>query len=275
MSGAPEAARPSALVRAAVEALATQFFEPLAVGDLLRDAWAGAAAALQRAGRSLAPQPPDYPTDPVAAYALHDQTFPMLERLADGHVSLDELATAALEELLARRRDVHTLLSPRGRFWAVESDPTSPAGWGSRTFGVVLTDTPPLPVADVLPQGPAQQAGLRRGQAVLAINGQPTGHLRRVQATARLDWQHGAVNLLTARAPGGGSIDLQLQSDVVPMPFTDVLPGPFGLLRMDGFAFSAAETAALRAAFMGFEQAGALGWIIDMRWNGGGASFQL
>jgi C-terminal processing protease CtpA/Prc len=275
MSGPPEAARPGALVRAAVEALATQFFEPLTVGDLLRDAWAGAAAALLRAGASFAPRPPDYSTDPVAAYALHDLTFPTLERLADGFVTLDELVTAALEELLARRRDVHTLLFPRGRFWAVEADPTSPAGWANRSFGMVLTDKPPLTVADVLPSGPAQRAGLRRGHEVLAINGQPTGHLRRVQANARLDWQAGAVNVLSVRAPGRESIDRELQSNLVPMPLVKLLPGPFGLLRMDGFAFTEAETAALRAAFMGFEQAGARGWIIDMRWNGGGPSIQL
>src|SRR2546422_2138738 len=107
MSSSAES-RPSALVRAAVEALAAQFFEPLAVDDLLRDAWAGAAAALSHAGRSFVPSPPNYPNNPTAAYLLHDQSFPMLEELADGYVTVDELATAALEELLARRRDVHT-----------------------------------------------------------------------------------------------------------------------------------------------------------------------
>src|SRR5258708_22911601 len=94
-------ARPTALVRAAVEALATQFFEPLVVSNLLHDAWAGATAALLRSDKRV-PPPPDYPSDPAAAYALHDETFPILERLADGRPSLDELAAAALEALLAR-----------------------------------------------------------------------------------------------------------------------------------------------------------------------------
>ncbi len=79
--------RPTALVSAAVEALATQFFEPLTVSDLLRDAWEGATAALVRAGRSFAPPRPEYPRDPAAAYALHDPTFPKLERQADGNVT--------------------------------------------------------------------------------------------------------------------------------------------------------------------------------------------
>lgn len=269
-SGGP---RPTELVRAAVDVLATHFFEPLATSDLLRDAWAGATAALVRAGRSRVP-PPEYPADPIAAYAVHDQHFPMLEQLADGQLSLDELATAALDELLARRRDVHTL-APRGRFWCAEADPHSPAGWASRTFGMVLTEWPPMTVADVLPRGPAHQAGLRRGQLVLAINGHPAPHLRRMQAMGRLDWQPGATNELSVQAPGRTPIDLELRSELVPMPLAQVLPGPFGLLRMDGFACSPQETAALRAAFEAFEQVGALGWIIDMRWNGGGPSMHL
>ena len=100
-------------------------------------------------------------------------------------------------------------------------------------------------------------------------------HLRRPQAMAQLDWQPGAVNVLTVCAPGSHSMGLELRSQLVSMPYTELLPGPYGLLRMDGFATSDAEAAALRAALEGFERAGARGWIIDMRWNGGGPSIQL
>jgi len=140
---------------------------------------------------------------------------------------------------------------------------------------MVLTDTSPLTVADVMPRGPAQQAGLRRGQAVLAINEHPVAHLRRLQAAARLDWEPAAVNRLSVRTPGQNSLELELRSELVPMPFTTLLPGPLGLLRMDGISSSETEMAALRAALLGFEQAKALGWVIDMRWSGGGASVQL
>ncbi len=270
-----EVPTPTALVRAAVEALTAQFFEPLSVGELLRDAWSGATAALIRAGRSVVSPAPHYPADPVAAYVLHDKTFPTLESQAVRHLSLDDLTTAALEELLVRRRDGHTHLLPRGQFLPVETDPTCLAGWASRTFGMVLTDTPPLTVADVVPRGPAQQAGLRRGQAVLTINGQPVAHLRRLQAAARLDWEPGAVNRLSVQTPGRESVDLELRSELVRMPFTTLLPSAVGLLRLDGFSSSATETAAVRSALLGFEQAKALGWAIDMRWSGGGESVQL
>jgi len=81
-------------VRAAVEALLTQFFEPLAANELLSDAWAGATTALLRAKRSEVPGPPAFPADMEAACAVHDQTFSTLERFADGLLSADDLASA-------------------------------------------------------------------------------------------------------------------------------------------------------------------------------------
>jgi C-terminal processing protease CtpA/Prc len=89
---------------------------------------------------------------------------------------------------------------------------------------------------------------------------------------ARLNWQPGAVNVLKVCGPSTHSVDLELQSELVPMPYTEMLPGQIGLLRMDGFAASDLEAAALRVAIEGFEQAGARGLIVDMRWYGGGSS---
>ncbi len=79
---------PTAFVRAAGEALVGQFFEPLSVGELLDDAWSGATAAITRAGRSDVSPAPDYPADPVAAYVVHDESFPTLESQADGYLGL-------------------------------------------------------------------------------------------------------------------------------------------------------------------------------------------
>jgi carboxyl-terminal processing protease len=86
------------------------------------------------------------------------------------------------------------------------------------------------------------------------------------------------VNVLGVRTPAGETADVEVRSDLLPMPVTRILPtpaGPIGLLRMDGFTSTATETEALRAALTSFEQAGARGWVIDVRRNWGGGSVFL
>jgi carboxyl-terminal processing protease len=261
----PDAPDPTAIVRAAVDAVASRFYEPLVVADLFRDAWEGAAAALAGAGVAAVPSAPAFPADAASAAALHDEAFPGLERLAAGRVGPADLMAAALRELLARRRDGHTfLLTPR----MLRRPEPGPRG----DLGLVLTDAPPLTVADVLPRGPAQLAGLRRGQAVLAINGHPSAALRRFEASALLDRRAGAPNRLTVRDHDGETRNLEPRGLRARRISAETLPGPLGRLRIDGFAATDEEVAELRAALASFERAGVLGWIVDVRWCSGGYS---
>ena len=261
----PSAPDPTAIVRAAVDAVATRFYEPLAAADLFRDAWEGAAAALAGAGGAAAPSAPAFPADPAAAAARHDEAFPGLERLAAGRTGPADLMAAALRELLARRRDGHTfLLTPR----MLQRPAPGPRG----DPGLVLTDAPPLTVADVLPGGPAQRAGIRRGQAVLAINGHPCADLRRFEAMALLDRRAGAPNRLTVRDHDGGTRSLEPSCVPATRISAGILPARIGRLRIDGFAATDEEVEELRGALASFERAGVLGWIVDVRWCSGGYS---
>ena len=269
MSGAQtEPVDPTSLVRRAAEEVHARFFEPLDVATLLANAWDGAAAALARAGVPTIPVPSRYPPDPGAAYAAHTERFPVLERRASGSMGAAELAAAALRGLLDGCRDGHTHLvaagKPRGR-------PSGPR----RHYGLVLTDTPPVAVADVVPGGSAQRAGVRRGQVVLTINGHSCASLRRSETMALLDVAEGVANEVVVQAPGGGTSTLHLRAERSPRLSNKLLNGPrspIGLLRIDGFAATDEETAELRAALTSFEDAGARGWIVDVRWCGGGYS---
>ena len=261
---------PTAVVCAAVEQLQARFFEPLSAAELFRDAWQGAAVALARAGVSQVPLPPTYPAHPAAACALHADTFPALEHLATGRLPPDALTRAALGELAARRRDGHTcLLTPRMlERWQWATDP-------SGDLGLVLSEGAHLTLADLRPGGAAQRAGLRRGERLLAINGQPCAGLRRVEAQALLDYRVGATNEFDVQDDDGRRATLAVRGDASPRISARILPGPFGLLRADGFAGTDEDTAAFGAAFADFEAAGARGWIVDVRWCGGGVSIGL
>jgi carboxyl-terminal processing protease len=261
---------PTEVVRSAVEALHQRFYEPLEVAALLREAWEGAVAAVARAGVTVMPPTLAYPAEPTGAYARHAETFPMLERLADGRLEPTELMAAAVRELLARRRDGHTHIVTPSMMerWRSNAGPR-------RDFGLVVTDAPPLTVADAVPGGPAQRAGLHRGQQILTINGQPCAELRRPEAMAQLDRREGATNELTVRHADGRTAAVELRAEPSPLISSQLLPGPFGRLRIDGFAATDEATAELGAALESFEQAGARGWIVDVRWCGGGFSVQF
>lgn len=261
---------PTALVCAAVDALHTLFFEPLAVADLCRDAWEGAQIALFGAGVMSVPPVSAYPADPIAASSRLAETFPTLEHLAVGWLSPADLTAAALRELVDRRHDGHTVLFTPSMLQRFRTAPGAPP-----SFGLVWTDTPPLMVVDVAPGGPAQRAGVRRGHAIMTINEQPAAHCRRFEALALLDGRDGAVNSLVMQAPGGDRHLIELRGEPMAPMITEVLPGPIGYLRIDGFSYSTEETARLRAALTSFEAVGALGWIIDVRWCGGGVSLGL
>jgi carboxyl-terminal processing protease len=269
MNGAQtEAIDPTPLVRRTAEEVHARFFEPLDVATLLAAAWDGAAAALARAGVRDILAASRYPSDPGAAYAAHTERFPVLERLASGSIGAAELAAAALRGLLDGCRDGHTHLVAAGKPRRLPSGPR-------RHVGLVLTDTPPVTVADVVPGGPAQRAGVRRGQVVLTINGHSCASLRRSETMALLDMTEGVANEVVVQAPGASTTTIHLCAELSPRLSNTLLPGPtgpIGLLRIDGFAATDEEMAELRAALTSFEDAGARGWIVDVRWCGGGYS---
>jgi carboxyl-terminal processing protease len=110
---------------------------------------------------------------------------------------------------------------------------------------------------------------------VVAINGEPSAELRRGEAHSLLDSRDGATNVLTVRHADGRVAAVELQGERSPRITAELLPGPIGLLRVDGFAATDEETEELRAALTSFEEAGARGWIVDVRWCGGGVSVGL
>ena len=73
--------------------------------------------------------------------------------------------------------------------WRWATDPSS-------DLGLVLAAGPPLTLADLLPGGAAQRAGLRRSQRVLAINGQPCGEIPSGEASALFDYRIGDSSIV-------------------------------------------------------------------------------
>lgn len=262
---------PSVLVRGAVRLLRAEFYQPLEVDALLVEAWQGATRALERAGVTDVPPPPAYPPDDDAAIALHMQSFPALERLADGRISRQDLAYAALAELVSRRGDCHTSHLNRTR-WEIFK--ARQQGAPAVQIGVSFTIEKPLTVTTVLPNSPAERAGLRSGQQVTAINGAELQEYSVTEARALIDPREGVPTTFTVRNPDGSRQEITVAPAAFSLPVMEsrLLPGNFGLLSFYTFQAGDEQLTRMREILTGWEAQGVSGWIIDLRRNGGGSS---
>jgi carboxyl-terminal processing protease len=262
---------PTVLVRGAVRILLDNFYQPVEARQLLMDAWEGAGRALQRTGATGVPPPPAYPADADQAIALHMQSFPALERLAEGRLSREELATAALTELAGRRNDCHTSYLNRAR-WEIFK--ARERGDEAVQIGVSFSMETPLRIVSVLPNSPAERAGLRLGQEVLAINGRTLEQFSVVEARALIDPRAGVPTTFTLRNPSGSVQDVTVAPAAFALPSMEarILPGNIGLLTFYTFQAGDAQLRQMREILTGWEQEGVTGWIIDLRRNSGGSS---
>jgi C-terminal peptidase prc len=131
-------------------------------------------------------------------------------------------------------------------------------------------------VSELTPKGPADQAGLQRGDEVVRIDGRSTVSMPLSEATRRVRGESGTqVSLTVRRTDRQGTRELNLgltrAEVVVPNVTWDVLPGGVGYVYIDHVSQQTVEN--LRAAMAELDAAGAMarGLIIDLRGNTGGS----
>ncbi|MGD9892270.1 MAG: S41 family peptidase, partial [Dehalococcoidia bacterium] len=261
---------PAVLVRGAVRLLGEEFYQPLETDQLLAEAWEGAARALARSGVAEIPAAPAYPADDEAAIALHMRSFPELERLAEGRLSQQELAYAALAELVDRRNDCHTSHLTRGRWQIFQA---RERGAPAVQIGVSFSLEKPMMVVSVLPNSPAERSGLRSGQEVTAINGAAVDQFSITEARALIDPREGVPTTFTVRNPDGSVRDIAVapESFALPAIESQILPGNIGLMTFYTFQTNDEQLKRMREILTGWEARGVTGWIIDLRRNSGGS----
>jgi carboxyl-terminal processing protease len=272
-----EAPTPTVLVRGAARIMLDSFIEELEPGVVFLDAWRGATQALLRAGVAGVPSAPDYPDGFQDAVTVHMQTFPMLERLAEGRITPAQLVQAALREMTAARGDCHTsYLTPEQ---SQQSRAQAAGGEQVRIGFSTSKETldAPLRVVSVATGSPAAAAGMRRGQEILEINGRSVRGLGAADAGNLIDRREGAPNTLLLRNPSG-----RMETVVVaPARFTEppiestILPDNIGLIRLTRFESNTRQVDAVRQALEEFEAAGVRGWLFDLRDNPGGSGVSL
>ncbi|ALW89786.1 S41 family peptidase [Deinococcus actinosclerus] len=227
-------------------------------------------------------------TSKVDLQALHEQAESGA-RTAFGNLraaALSAQTDAFMNSYVDGVRDGHTYFLDAAAYRAFQDTrtaaPTPTPRLGVRWAPVPAEDGAVL--LDAFPGAPAAQAGLRRGDTLLSVNGQPlsrqpgasddahaarlTGLLGQASAAGQ------PVTVAYRRAQGGTETTLSttvtprvLSSAVLPSAQT-VAPGTV-LLRLPTFATSGVADQ-VHALISGAQQSGAAHLIVDVRGNGGG-----
>src|SRR5262249_34268053 len=135
-----------------------------------------------------------------------------------------------------------------------------------------------LLVTEVLPDSPAQKAGILPGDTIIAVEGRTFQEDPNV--SARIRGAVGTAVRLRLQRPGSGTLEVDAVRAEVSVPALEwrILADGTGYVRVRTFARSYAKlpggrTSAeeLDAALEAFEAAGAKRWVVDLRNNGGGS----
>ncbi len=134
---------------------------------------------------------------------------------------------------------------------------------GTGTDGTVITS--------VIPNTPAEEAGLKRDDRIIAVDGTTTSGQTVDEVVARVRGPEGAPVTLTIQRAGVPSFDVTIVRRKFDLPLVTwtMVPGrTIALIRLDEFATGA--TKGIQDAIKGAEAQGATAVILDLRSNPGG-----
>jgi len=137
-------------------------------------------------------------------------------------------------------------------------------------IGVWLKDrSGSLEIVSVIPSTPAQSVGLREGDVIDSIDGEPVKALNSDQAVNRIKGKEGTeVSLGIDREGEVVTFDITRETIELPNLIANRTPEGLGYVRLFGFSRGAGQQ--LRDEVQELTEAGADGIILDLRDNGGG-----
>jgi carboxyl-terminal processing protease len=232
-------------------------------------------AAADRSGLLGGPGPApgtEAPSGSAADLALVEEAWQDLHQYYVDAKGLDDqaLAYAAIEGMTTAIGDVgHTTFLTADQAKAfTQSLSGSFVGVGV-TMGT--TDTGGFVVNSVIPGTPAEAAGLKRGDKIIAVDGKPTAGETSDQVVSAIRGPEGQTVTLTIERAGVANFDVSIVRRKLEVPTVAwaMVPGrTVALIRLD--QFNSGATKAMQDAITKARAAGATAIIFDLRGNGGG-----
>ncbi len=264
----------ASLITQAVGILLDRYVDPLSSADLYTAAYDTAAAEARKAGREPAGQRPAFTGDQKKDADAFRQAYQALAEPAGAGAAQTALAYGAIRGVTERIDECHTNFLDPEQYQQTTARLSGTANYAG--IGVTTrTGVSPVVIGGVFPNTPAERAGLRAGDAIVAVDGTDVSTLTAEQVTPLVRGKEGTPVRLTIQRPGEPAPrDITITREVINLPvFTsEVRDGPGGtkIGYMKLYSFSTGAENNIRAALEEFERQGVTGWVFDLRDNGGG-----
>ncbi|MDP9373329.1 MAG: S41 family peptidase, partial [Chloroflexota bacterium] len=268
------AAAGAALVAQSVDLLLDHYVDPLDRGDLYGAAYDQAVATLRASGKSPAARRPTFTGDRARDAQLFQDAYVALAEPAGPEINQTVLAHEAIRGIVERVDECHTyFLEPRRYQEAIAEQRGERENYGG--IGATIRNTQPTTIGEVYPGTPAEGIGLRRGDAILAVNGEDVSTLTPDEVAGRVRGPQGSQVTLTFQRQGEAeprTVTATRAQITRPIFTSQIMDGPNGtkIGYMKLYVFSPGAERELQGALERFDREGVDGWILDLRDNPGG-----
>lgn len=256
-------------LREAYELLLERYALPLDPATLVTAGQKAMTQALEEAGVERVPSGLSAPgSDASQQWRILRQRYQGLAQRYGAQLDPTELAYAAIAGMAESTDDSHTNFMNPEQYqehvrWS--RGEVSYGGIGARMRG-------PLPtVVEVFRDTPAERAGLRPGDAIVAVDSRPTADTRLDEVITWVRGEEGTpVVLSVQRAVSGQVDDLTLTRAQVRMPFVESRRiGDVGYVQLRGFP-EPSVIEGVERAIEGLQREGVRAMVFDLRGNSGG-----
>jgi len=204
------------------------------------------------------------------------QVFDLIRRHYAGDARPEDLIRGALRGMMGALGDRHSVFFTPEEFRQFTSDLQRSYGGVGMQIGTNADGE--ITVIAPFPNTPADRAGLRAGDVILAVDGEDVKDLALDQVAARIRGEPGTTVTLTIRREGVSEpFQVELVREVIQIHTVEAeviagegrgISGPVGYLRI--ISFNDGTTGEVRRNLELLERQGIVGLVLDLRRNPGG-----
>lgn len=217
----------------------------------------------------------------IVNHEFVDRKFNQVDWVNERSVLLDKNYTSSQAAYTEIRKSLRGLGDPYTRFLNPEefSELTSQTSGELSGIGIRLSidqTTKELTVVEPLANSPADEAGIKKGDKILTIDGKPTSLMSLEQASDQIKGKVGTDIKLTVSREGSKAFALTLTRAQIELPSVDYNlskagESNVGYIKLDEFSSHAAEQ--MQKAIQDLHSKKVNGFVLDLRGNPGGLLF--